>query len=455
MGTTVPSAILRRYAILRRAQRPSDRLDLATVSTELSVSRLIVSGERLLGRGPSGERIYLVPAQHVLGFRLAPLRCLPAGQRMLERQLAPDLRRQYRRAAVCVIVVTADGDKPSCSASSKNSEALLTTTGASFGLVPDGVSGVSLRYPVAPPRTLRVRHNFYIDRVQSQSREACGLEWLDRTGTVLDTVLGCSYLMPEARALIEYRGYVSGELATLKSQIAALATAIGTGNLSSAESAWLSAHQTWLQIGQDDGAYGCFGDLGGEIDGLSGGLPLGTADPNFTGFHRIELDLWTNHDLNAAAGDTQTLQQLLDKLMAAPLNSYLPATPTGIASWVLRPHEVLEDADRDTLTANDDYGSGTGLASLSADVDAVRVMLSELEPTLEPLAPHMIEAAGGELDALDNAIDATRVNGTWVSVEDLPVRQRQQVDADLGAALETLAPLPDVLTSTGRGSPLT
>jgi hypothetical protein len=35
----------------------------------------------------------------------------------------------------------------------------------------------------------------------------------------------------------------------------------------------------------------------------------------------------------------------------------------------------------------------------------------------------------------------------------LPVRQREQVNADLGAALETLAPIPDLLTSTGANAP--
>jgi iron uptake system EfeUOB component EfeO/EfeM len=235
----------------------------------------------------------------------------------------------------------------------------------------------------------------------------------------------------------------------------ALQTAIAGGNLAAAESAWLTAHQTWLTIGQDDGAYGCFGSLGGQIDGQAGGLPLGTADPGFTGFHRIEFDLWTDHDLSAAAADTQTLQGLFTKLMSQPLVSYLPATANGIANWLLRPHEVLEDADRDTLTADDDYGSGTELASLSADVTALRTMLGEVSPTLSPLAPRLIDDADAQLDALDTAIAATQINGGWVSIQNLAVRQRQQIDADVGSLLETLAPLPDVLTSTGKGSPTT
>jgi hypothetical protein len=40
-----------------------------------------------------------------------------------------------------------------------------------------------------------------------------------------------------------------------------------------------------------------------------------------------------------------------------------------------------------------------------------------------------------------------------VALVDLPARERQQVDADIGAALETLAPIPDLITSTGTNSP--
>ena len=210
---------------------------------------------------------------------------------------------------------------------------------------------------------------------------------------------------------------------------------------------------TWLEIGQDDGAYGCFGPLGGEIDGLAAGHPLGTADPGFTGFHRIEFDLWTKHNLSAAATDTATLRNLLAQLMKVPLSNYLPATATGIGNWLLRPHEVLEDALRDSLTADDDYGSDTDFASIAADVAAVRTMLGELGPAIDPVSPHLITNARAELDALIARDRRDPRNGGRVSIQDLPVRQREQVDADVGAALETLAPIPDLLTSTGSNSP--
>jgi iron uptake system EfeUOB component EfeO/EfeM len=455
-GAKVASGLSARYGILRRPQRKLDKLRRSQLSPALGASGLIMSGIRFLGRSAYGGRIYLIPAEHLLGFRLASLRCLPRNERALERVLAPQLRREYGHKALCMQVIGGNGSSPICAEASGNPEALLYMGGTpGFGLVPNGVSAVTVTYQTAPPRTVPVRRNFFSIVEPSQTVAPCGVQWLDPSGSVIKVVTGCSYVSAESSVLQQYRTYVASKLSALRTQVGALATAIASNDLSQAQSAWLTAHLTWLDIGQDDGAYGCFGQLGGDIDGLAAGHPLGTSDPGFTGFHRIEFDLWTNHDLTAAAHDTAGLQELLEKLGQTPLSTWLPGTPTGIANWLLRPHEALEDAIRDTLTGNDDYGSGTGLASLTADVTAVRAILGELAPVLDPIAPGLRRIANRQLNALMSAIDATKVNGAWVSIQNLSTRQRQQVDADADAAAETLAPLPDLLTSTGHNAPVT
>jgi iron uptake system EfeUOB component EfeO/EfeM len=461
-GATVPASLAARYAVLRQPQRAADRLRPDQIGGSVSASGVLMSGTRFLGRAAFGGRVYLVPAEHLLpyllAYLLAPVRCIPPAQRPTERVLRLELQREYRHPALCVDVLYPHSANPSCAAASEPAElALLSANGMpAFGLVPDAISAVTVTYQASPPRTVAVRRNFFaIVAPSDTAATACGVQWLDATGTVKKIVTGCSYLVAEQQALGEYRTYVAAKLSTLQDEVAALAAAIGAGNLAQAESDWLTAHLTWLDIGQDDGAYSCFGQLGNQIDGLAAGHPQGTSDPGFTGFHRVEFDLWTNDDLSAAANDTATLQNLLAELVEAPLSTYLPATSNGIANWLLRPHEVLEDADRDSLTANDDYGSGTDLASITADVAAVREMLTVLEPVLDPLAPHLVHHAGLEFDALVGAIDATRANGAWVSLQNLPTRQREQVDSDVGAALETLAPIPDLLTSTGRNAPST
>jgi high-affinity iron transporter len=332
---------------------------------------------------------------------------------------------------------------------------LATAATPLIGLAPDKVTSVTARFLAAPPRTIRVRHNFYELVARSLAKTPCDVEWLDQSGNVTRTVAGCDYQLAELGPLDNYRVDVVHELLAVRADVSALAGAIGAGNLAGAESDWLTAHLEWLDIGQDDGAYGCFGKLGAQIDGTAAGIVGGDASPQFTGFHKVELDLWTEGNLAAAAADTATLQQLVNTLIAVPIGTELPGTQAGIANWVLRPHEILEDALRDTLSGNDDYGSGTGLASITADVSAVRQVLSLLAPVIDPLAPRLIARASGQLTAVLAAIDPTQVNGTWVAVSDLPTLARERVDAAVGAALETLAPIPDLITSTGNVAPLT
>jgi hypothetical protein len=457
-GSSVPGPIQREYGLFERGHRPNNRLILGKLRAPLQASGIVTAGIRLVGRTGDGGRLYAIPAEHFLPYRIAPARCLSASEQLTEYYLLPTLRRDYAQPAVCIVQVGGDasGATPveTCAPLSGTQDAILGTVATPLvGLAPDGVVSVTARFVSAPARMVAVHHNFY-EIVGPSAPRPCGVEWLDESGNVVRTAAGCDYVPPEISALLTYRSlYVSHELSAVQTDVNTLAGAIGAGNLAQAQSDWLTAHLEWLDIGQDDGAYGCFGELGAQIDGTAAGLVGGTASPQFTGFHKIELDLWTDANLTAAAADTATLQQLLQTLVAIPLDTELPATDAGIANWVLRPHEILEDAMRDTLTGNDDYGSGTGLASITADVSAVSQLLGLLAPVLDPLAPHLIPTANGQLSAILAAVDQTEVNGTWVAIKDLPSLARERVDAAVGAALETLAPIPDILTSTGTAAP--
>jgi len=107
---------------------------------------------------------------------------------------------------------------------------------------------------------------------------------------------------------------------------------------------------------------------------------------------------------------------------------------------------------RDTLTGDDDYGSGTGLASVTADMAATRELLALLAPALAPRSPYLVAIAESQLTKALVAINSTRTDGSgWIGIAALPQLERERVDAAVGAALETLAPIPDVL-HVGGGS---
>jgi high-affinity iron transporter len=244
-----------------------------------------------------------------------------------------------------------------------------------------------------------------------------------------------------APAISAYRSYVTSVLTLESTQVQALGTAIAGGQLAMARAAWLTAHLTWHRIG---GAYDAFGDLGSAIDGTAGGLVGGADNAQFTGFHKVELDLWQSDDLAAAAADATTLGADVHQLAVKFPSEAIPATELP-----LRTHEILEDALRDELSGDDDYGSGTDMASVEADVDGTRELLMLLTPALRPRAPRLVATATADLNRLDAALAATESGGQWVAVTKVPWAQSEQVNASIGAVLEVLALVPALLQVVG------
>jgi high-affinity iron transporter len=243
-----------------------------------------------------------------------------------------------------------------------------------------------------------------------------------------------------------YRTYVQSQLGLLVTQVAGLRAAIAGGQLGQAESSWLTAHLTWQRLGA---AYDAFGTLGTRINGLAIGQDVGQTpgsggEVSFEGFHKIERDLWGQADLGQAGLDSDQLATNLATLVARFSADSIPP-----AELLLRTHEILEDSQRDELSGADDYGSGTDMASVEADVTGTEVLLHLLAPLLKSRAPDLVSRAMVQLQRLDAALAATEQNGHWVAVSLVPEAQREKVDGAMGAALEILAIVPDITPVIG------
>ena len=244
---------------------------------------------------------------------------------------------------------------------------------------------------------------------------------------------------PLGAVVEQYRSYVGQKLDELASDVARLRAGLPGNDRTSAQRRWLAAQFTWQQVGA---AYGSFGAAGTAIGGLANGLPLGVADPAFTGLHRIEYGLYHGEklpDLRAhvdrLAADVADLRGNLDKL---------PIEPTGMP---IRCHEILEDSLRDHLSGQSDYGSGMAYVLTSGDVLGTRVVLEELKPLIpSPVLGHSpYDLSKAALDKLDAALNATMAGRHWPDYNTLTKHQRQPVNGAIGAALEALYRIPSVL----------
>jgi high-affinity iron transporter len=239
-------------------------------------------------------------------------------------------------------------------------------------------------------------------------------------------------------ALKAYNSYVASKLATLSTQMAKIRADLSAGNLAAARSGWLPAMLTWEQVGEEP--YGSFGDFGVEIAAGPQGFELGVNDPDFTGLHRLEYGLWHGQSATTLLPVTNQLAKYVTSL-----RSQLTQLSNDPTTLPVRAHEILEDALRDHLTGQLDQGSGADYAETLADVQADRVVLGEIANLITARAPHLLATVYSELDTLQQALLATKANGTWASINAVPLTQRQDVDAAIGAVLENTSLIPDLL----------
>ena len=250
------------------------------------------------------------------------------------------------------------------------------------------------------------------------------------TGSEAENPVSTADLIPAVKS---YDTYVDNGLAKLATDVAALDTAARGGTRAQAEAAWLTAHLQYNGLGA---AYGTFGDLATAIDGLPDGHPQGVADKDFTGFHRIEYELWHGAPMTTVA---QYTKQLATDV--ATLRTDFPKEEIAPNDLPLRAHEIIENTLQFQLTGAADLGSGTTLATAYANLDGDQEVLDVIAPVISTRDGSWASIAQWEALTRSDVEKAKRADGTWIAVADLDPALAHRIDADFGGLLEALAPV--------------
>ncbi|HKN96576.1 MAG TPA: EfeM/EfeO family lipoprotein [Pseudonocardiaceae bacterium] len=229
-----------------------------------------------------------------------------------------------------------------------------------------------------------------------------------------------------------YEAFLVGGVARLVRQTDALDAAVRSGGVVAAKRAWLPAHLTYETLGA---AYDAFGDYDGEINGTTAGLPDGVNDPSFTGFHRVEYDLWHGVGMGTVLKDTNQLDAFVHGLQHD-----LPTFEPEALDMGLRTHEIMENTLQFELTGKTDEGSGTNLATAYANATGDRAVLGVLHPLLATRYPGLSDV-DRLLTGFQRELKAQDHGGTWTPVDRLPRYTREKINGTLGELVEKLAPI--------------
>ncbi len=239
------------------------------------------------------------------------------------------------------------------------------------------------------------------------------------------------------RPTAQYRRHVRKTLGTMLVSVAAVRAAAANGDVAGAKKAWLAADRQYESIGA---AYGAFGDLDAAINGTPGGLPGGVRSEQWTGLHRIEYALWSQHDAASAASASAKLAANVSKLRRT-----VGAMEIDPLEYSLRAHEVLEDSLHLQLSGVASPWSGSALNALDGNERGTRVVLASLAPMLRQRSPQVYQQADLALNKLHRELGKLSHDGRMPAWDTLSQIDRERVNGLTAGAAEQLAFVPGAI----------
>lgn len=243
------------------------------------------------------------------------------------------------------------------------------------------------------------------------------------------------------RATSAYAAYVRDQAAQLLSATTEFVAAYRAGEHEKARALYPTARQHWERI---ETVAESFGDLDPKMDLREADLEEGQ---EWTGWHRLEKDLWPPADgyagLSKAArarygkdllANTRTLEERVQDMT-------FDVSQIGNGSKGL-----LDEVATGKITGEEDIWSHTDLYDFQANVDGARVAYDGLRPLLEVKDADLSARIGARFEALQALLDGHRDGDGFVSYDTVTEPERKVLSDAVNALSEPLSTMTGVLT---------
>ncbi|BCU90764.1 iron uptake system component EfeO [Yersinia pseudotuberculosis] len=246
---------------------------------------------------------------------------------------------------------------------------------------------------------------------------------------------------PDAMALIgpiaEYKVYVTQEVAQLVSQTKAFTDAVKAGDLALARKLYAPTRQHYERI---EPIAELFSDLDGSIDAREDDFEQKSADPKFTGFHRLEKILFGDNTTKGADKFADLLYQ--DTLELQKRIAGLTFAPNKVVGGAAG---LIEEVAASKISGEEDRYSRTDLWDFQANVDGAQKIVNLLRPLLEKADKPLLQKIDANFNTVDSVLAKYRTKEGYESYEKLTDADRSAMKGPITALAEDLAQLRGVL----------
>ncbi|ADU06785.1 iron uptake system protein EfeO [Micromonospora aurantiaca] len=204
------------------------------------------------------------------------------------------------------------------------------------------------------------------------------------------------------QATESYQRYVRSQTAALLTKTEEFVAAVKANDVARAKALYPVARTYWERI---EPVAESFGDLDPKIDGREEVVEEGM---EFTGFHRIEKDLWTTGDVSKDGPIADRL--LVDVKAIVAKADAEKLTPLQLANGA---KALLDEVASGKITGEEERYSHTDLWDFNANLEGSKAAIAALRPALEQRAPDLVKQLDSEFANVEATLGKHRDGDGW------------------------------------------
>lgn len=240
-----------------------------------------------------------------------------------------------------------------------------------------------------------------------------------------------------AEATAGYRRYVGSQIEALVPETAEFAAAGKAGDSAGAKALFPVARTYWERI---EPVAESFGDIDPKIDGREDDEREPGA--GFTGYHRLEKDLWVDGLQPDSAAVADQLMADIDELIAAVETVEL--TPVQLANGA---KELLDEVATGKITGEENRYAHTDLWDFKANVEGSRGAVAALRPVIDERDPALGPALDERFAAVDALLEGYRDGDGFRLYTELTAEDIRKMTAAVDALGEPVSQVAGVVAS--------
>jgi iron uptake system component EfeO len=237
-----------------------------------------------------------------------------------------------------------------------------------------------------------------------------------------------------AEAAKSYQRYVDSQADSLLTKTTEFVGAVKAGKVDEAKALFPVARTYWERI---EPVAESFGDLDPKIDAREADLEQGQ---QFTGFHRLEKDLWVSGlqaDSPAIAdGLLADVKEIVEKAETVEL------TPVQLANGA---KELLDEVATGKITGEEDTFSHTDLWDFAANVDGSKAAVAALRPVVQERDAALASTVDEKFKAVDALLAKHRKGDGFRLYTDLTPDEIKALAESIDALGEPISKVAEVV----------